>query len=154
MLDGPPIGPIPESEFYDYYHNPCIDVATVANPPTRDRWYSWRLYQQARLLDHMATDKRNLALLPKRTHEIRMCDGMRESFWGLYAIEQPAFIWFLTYATLCNSPGLIFFFLWLFKWGHAADLQNAVVPVTLSMTLTVCFLGWVFGIATGDQKGQ
>lgn len=43
----------------------------------------------------------------------------------------------MVYATLCNVPGVLFFFLWLFQWKRASDLQNASTPVMLSLSLTL-----------------
>jgi hypothetical protein len=36
---------------------------------------------------------------------------------------------------------VIFFFLWLYQWGHGSDMQGASVPVNLSLSLTMGFLG-------------
>jgi len=60
----------------------------------------------------------------------------REYFWGILAREQRAFAWVLAYFILCNGPGMIFFFLWLFDLHHATDLSNAIVPLSLSLFLT------------------
>ncbi|KAJ5372606.1 hypothetical protein N7517_004612 [Penicillium concentricum] len=41
------------------------------------------------------------------------------------------------------SPSVYFFFAWLFQWGHAGDLQNAAIPITLSLAPLATFWGFV-----------
>jgi hypothetical protein len=36
-------------------------------------------------------------------------------------------------------PPLIFWFLWLFQWGHSGDLQNASVPFLSALGLISLF---------------
>lgn len=50
----------------------------------------------------------------------------------------------LAHLALFNVPGVIFFFLWLFHWGHGSDLQNAAVLPMVSLSLTFGFVGWLF----------
>lgn len=90
-----------------------------------------------------------LDAVPKRLVQINMDDGVDEYFFGLYAKEERSFFRVAAYACLCNLPGIIFFFLWLFQWGHGADLQGASVPLTLSLSLTLGFAAVVFGTRDG-----
>ncbi|KAK4897701.1 hypothetical protein LTR27_004473 [Elasticomyces elasticus] len=36
-------------------------------------------------------------------------------------------------------PSTVFFFLWLFRWSHVNDLQNASVPITVTLELWAVF---------------
>lgn len=123
----PPAGPIGEDEFYDYFYH-----------------YSpaWR-----RCRPHILSSAPNnsaLGSLPKRKLVLDMEDGQREVFWGIYAVERRSFRWLLAYGCLCNVPGVIFFFLWLFQWKHASDLQDGSVPVMLSASLTAIFVALLY----------
>ena len=90
-----------------------------------------------------------LEAVPKRHTQVNMDDGLTELFYGLYAKERRSFVRVAVYACLCNLPGVVFFFLWLFQWGHGADLQSASVPLTLSLSLTLGFAAVVFGTRDG-----
>ena len=85
-----------------------------------------------------------IARLPKRKTPLNMHDGNRELFWGIYARERRSIARVLAYGTLANVPGIVFFFLWLFRWDHASDLQNAAVPVGMSLSLTMLFVALLF----------
>ena len=89
--------------------------------------------------------------MPKKKHEICLDSGHSEIFWGLLAVERRSTAYLLAYCVLCNSPGIIFFFLWLFQWKHAADLQDGAIPIQLSLSLTLGFLGLVYGTRNKDQ---
>jgi hypothetical protein len=135
----PPNGPISKEQFQDHYylpHCPCL--------------YDWKSYQ-LRCKGH-STKANRVALdaVPKRLVRINMDDGVDEWFYGLYAKEERSFLRVAIYAFLCNLPGVIFFFLWLFRWQHASDLQNASVPLILSLSLTFGFAAVVFGTRDGD----
>jgi hypothetical protein len=68
---------------------------------------------------------------------------VREIFWGLYAVERRSALMAAAYSFAFLSPSIYFFFAWLFQWGHAGDLQNAAVPVTLSLGCLTFFWGIV-----------
>lgn len=53
---------------------------------------------------------------------------------GILALYSLAFL----------SPTFYFFFAWMFQWEHYGDLQNAAVPLTLSIGL----IGTLFGIVS------
>jgi len=78
----------------------------------------------------------------------------REEFWGILAQEQRAFAWVLVYFFLCNTPGTIFFFLWLFDLHHAADLSDAIAPLTLSLFLTGGFIAILFESRDPDRQSS
>ncbi|USW54890.1 hypothetical protein Slin15195_G082090 [Septoria linicola] len=131
---GPPIGPIAEREFRDYFYKHCEPCNFVNR--------SWKRLIQHRILN---TPIHNSAIqvLPKRLSELHFDDGNREAFGGLYAIERISFAWVAAYFCLVNAPSVVYFFLWLFYWRHDSDVQGASVPVSLSLTLTAMFIGLV-----------
>lgn len=130
----PPRGPISKEQFQDHYYlDHCPSL------------YDWRRYQLSYRGHFNAVKRVALDAVPKRVVQINMDDGVDEHFFGLYAKEERSFIRVAIYAALCNVPGIVFFFLWLFQWGHGSDLQNASVPLTLSLSLTLGFAAVVFG---------
>ncbi|KAF7195260.1 hypothetical protein HII31_03466 [Pseudocercospora fuligena] len=138
----PPLGPILKCEFRHYFENPYL--------ATQYRPCSWRLWQRDRLLGNL-TERKAIDLLPKKKQEVKFDDGERLQFWGLYAVERRAFAWLAVYGFLLNLPGIVFFFLWLFAWRHESDLQNASVPITISLTLSVTFLALVYESREGKR---
>ena len=128
----PPDGPISHDEFHEhYYWQDCPSFWTW------ERWYG----RQAEL---STSDKQALAAVPKRIVKLDMENSIHEDFYGLYAKEARSALRVAIYAVLCNSPGFIFFFLWLRQRGQGSDLQGAAVPVQLSLSLTVAFLGVLY----------
>jgi hypothetical protein len=135
----PPNGPISKEQFQDHYyldHCPCL--------------WDWKRYQLSYRGHFNKANRVALDAVPKRLVRINMDDGVDQHFYGLYAKEQRSFLRVAIYACLCNLPGVIFFFLWLFQWQHVSDLQNASVPLTLSLSLTLGFAAVVFGTRDGD----
>jgi hypothetical protein len=134
----PPKGPISREQFQDHYYlNHCPSL------------YDWRRYQLSYRGHFNKVNRVALDAVPKRLVQINMDDGVDEHFFGLYAKEERSFAHVAVYAGVCNLPGVVFFFLWLFRWGHGADLQNASVPLTLSLSLTLGFAAVVFGTRDG-----
>lgn len=135
----PPIGPVLREEFHDhYYSKPCPS------------FYDWRRYQLQHRFGFSTFNDQALNAMPKRNVELELQDGKREHFFGLYAKEQRCFIRVFAYACLFNIPGVLFFFLWLFQWDNGPDLQNASVPVMLSLSLTIEYAAVIFG--TREQR--
>lgn len=128
----PPLGPISKEEFSDRFYTYCEDCC-----------HRWHQEQMRRWLPGLY-DKEAIRALPKRKTALEMEDGKRELFWGLLVKEQRSAAMVLAYLVLCNTPSVIFFFLWLFEWGHVSDLQNASVPPMISLSLTLGFVGWIF----------
>jgi hypothetical protein len=126
----PPKGPGPVSpgEFRDRFQN-CYAC------------HSWHRHRHNVLFS--TNDDSVLKALPKRIEELEMQDGKREDFWGIYAKERRCFGWVAAYAIMANAPGVIFFFLWLFQWGHESDLQGASVPVMISLSLSLTLISAV-----------
>lgn len=69
-----------------------------------------------------------LGRIPKRIWVLEEGGDARETFWGLHAREEISFFRVATYHFLILLPPFVFWFLWLFWWGHSGDLQNASVP--------------------------
>lgn len=78
-----------------------------------------------------------------------MSDDQTVLFWGIYAKEKRWAIWVFAYIFLFNVPWILFAFLWMFPWGHRADLQNGFVPLGISITLTMGFLALM--VASGPD---
>ncbi|GIZ48233.1 hypothetical protein CKM354_001130100 [Cercospora kikuchii] len=140
----PPLGPIAEGEFRDFFYGKVQDI----NLTTR----SWRLFRRQEILGPIPNTGA-VSLLPKKVRKLHMRDGSRTPFWGLYAVERRSFIRVVSYFVLCNAPGMIFFFLWLFRLGYAGDLQNGAVPVQLSLSLTVGFVALIYGTREDKRPG-
>jgi hypothetical protein len=128
----PPHGPISHDEFHLHYYYQAF--------PSLFSWERWHRGQIGLSL----VEKEALEAAPKRVVKLDMQNGKREYFYGLYAKEARSALRVAIHMSLCCSPGVIFFFLWLFQWGHGADLQGAAVPVQLSLTLTAGYLGVLY----------
>jgi hypothetical protein len=127
----PPDGPITRLEFNERFYACC------------ERAHRWE-HQQRRYLIPTPADTDAVSMLPKRKAALEMEDGKREKYWGLLVREKRSDFMILTYVVLFNVPGLVFFFMWLFPWGHASDLQNASVPSLTTLSLTVGLVGWLY----------
>lgn len=75
--------------------------------------------------------------LPKRDREALHDAQLQsvENIWGLVAREQRSATRVFLYVLLSLVPPLWFFFGWVFELGHVNDLQNAMVPITMSLTV-------------------
>jgi hypothetical protein len=132
----PPDGPISHDEFnFHYYHDLC---------PSYISWKRWFATSYFTNTGPSTASRTALDAVLKRTSELKQEDGRRELFYGLYAKEARSAFRVLMYMSLCNVPSVIFFFLWLYQWGHGSDLQGAAVLVNLSLSLTMGFLGWLY----------
>jgi hypothetical protein len=128
----PPHGPISQDEFrLHYYYTVC---------PSLLSWERWHRRQ----IGLSTVEKEALEAVPKRVLKLDMQNGKREHFYGLYAKEARSAWRVALHLTLCNIPGVIFFFLWLYQWGHGSDMQGAAVPVQLSLSLTLGYLGVLY----------
>ena len=65
-----------------------------------------------------------------------MDDGARECFFGLLAVEVFSYSWAAVYVVLVQMPWIVLFLVWIYALKHPADLQNAAVPITISLALT------------------
>jgi hypothetical protein len=131
-LQLPPHGPISHDEFHlHYYYEFC---------PSMFSWERWH----RREIGLSLVENGALEVAPKRVVKLDMQNGGREQFYGLYAKEARSAQRVAIYMALCCLPGVIFFFLWLYQWGHGTDLQGASVPVQLSLTLVAGYLGVLY----------
>ncbi|GAB7333728.1 hypothetical protein MBLNU13_g05263t1 [Cladosporium sp. NU13] len=131
-MELPPHGPISPDEFRQhYYYQVCPSLLSW------ERWHGRRTGLS--LAETKAFDA-----APKRVVELDMQNGRREIFYGLYAKEARSALRVAIHMSICCFPGVIFFFLWLYQWGHGADLQGAAVPVQLSLTLVAGYLGVLY----------
>lgn len=92
--------------------------------------------------------------MPKRDREV--VTGAQfsrvEHFWGIVAREQRSALRVVVYMLLSLMPTIWFLFMWLFVWGHEGDLQNATVPVTISIaTLSMVWIVVYSGGEIGDE---
>lgn len=133
----PPDGPISHDEFnfHYYYHDLC---------PSYFSWTRWFAASYFTNTGPSTASRTALDAVPKRKSELKKEDGKRELFYGLYAREARSALRVVVYISLCNVPGVVFFFLWLYRWGHGSDLQGAAVLVNFSLSLTLGFLGWLY----------
>lgn len=88
--------------------------------------------------------------MPKRDREVLPGTQFSkvEHFWGLVAREQRSAVRVLFWMLMSLAPTIWFVFAWLFSWGHSGDLQNATVPVTLS--ITTLSMVWIV-VYSGDD---
>lgn len=80
-----------------------------------------------------------ISLLPRKLARLDELSDSRELFWGLYARQKIYFWRILVYNVVCISPLIWFFFMWLFRWGHDKDMQNASVPLMVMISLLSIF---------------
>lgn len=135
-----PIPPITEDQFYHRFYS-CYKPTTFH-----------RLFHKCR---KRCTDRVTLDRLPLRHHSLKVEDIKEEHFWGIYAVTRISFARVMVYSVVCFAPaffpGVVFFFLWLFSWGHEGDLQNAAVPLGLSCALLALLLSFVTWNATSSR---
>ena len=103
----PPDGPISHDEFhFHYYYDHC---------PSYLSWKRWFATSYFTTTGSSVASRTALDAVPKRKSELNKEDGKRELFYGLYAKEARSAFRVVMYISLCNLPGVIFFFLWLYQ---------------------------------------
>lgn len=135
--------PITKHMFNDLFYA-CYDKNTIAH----------RLHSLSSLCDHIVVLADDLVgHIPKRDRLV-VADARGdkvEIFWGLVAREQRSALRVSIYMLISLIPSIWFAFAWLFGWGHAGDLQDATVP----LTLTVAMLGMLWTVVySGSDVGQ
>ena len=83
--------------------------------------------------------------VPKRVRPLDIGVSAQEIFWGLKAVERPCFVKVALFHVVPIAPTLIFWFLWLFYYGHTSDLQNASVPFLCVVGLITLFWASSYG---------
>jgi hypothetical protein len=79
--------------------------------------------------DHDAVER-----IPQKKDSVSDAAQPRSQFYGIVAREKKSALAILAYIIASSVPGLIFFFLWVFQWGHD-NLSDASVLLMLSFTL-------------------
>lgn len=128
-----PMPPIGRDEFEDRFYTYCQNCRHWWHQEQRARW------------NLCINDCYAIARLPKKKAALEMNDGKREEFFGLYVRERRSDAMVRIYVSLANVPGIVFFFLWLFRWDHGSNLSDAVVPLTVSLTCTLSILACMYG---------
>ncbi|KAK4207946.1 hypothetical protein QBC37DRAFT_297685 [Rhypophila decipiens] len=108
-----PIPPITEDQFYHRFYS-CYKPRAFHRPFHKCR--------------KRCSDRTTLDRLPLRQYSFQVEDDKEEHFWGMYAVTRISFARVMVYSVVCFAPAIfpamVFFFLWLFSWGHEGDLQN------------------------------
>lgn len=81
--------------------------------------------------------------IPRRETALEEGVPASEDFWGLYVVERRSAFRLGVYSLLYLCPSVYFFFAWLFQWGHVGDLQNASIPIVLSLAPLATFWGFI-----------
>jgi hypothetical protein len=145
-----------ESEFPDsnnlQYHYEPKPMRPV--PPITAHEFSRRFHACYRPRPHLhswfhrcnrpCSSRNVLPLIPQRNARLEVCGEQREEFWGILARERRSFFRVAIYNGICILPCVIFFFMWLFAWGHTSDLQNASAPLIVTFTALAMFWSFVF----------
>lgn len=85
------------------------------------------------------TSREAVERIPKKLRPLEEGGAHRENFWGILAIEKISALAVAIYHALILTGPFAFWFLWLFKWGHPGDLQNASIPVAVVIGLLSLF---------------
>ncbi|CRK25377.1 hypothetical protein BN1723_003282 [Verticillium longisporum] len=132
---------------YDFSPKPMDPVLPISDDQFYHRFYACynptslhRLFHKCR---KRCGDRADVGSFPLRRHGLQVEDTKKEYFWGIYVVTRVSNTRVAVYSSLCCLPGLVFFFLWMFSWGHSGDLQNASVPLCISLALLVVFLSFV-----------
>ena len=87
--------------------------------------------------------------MPKRLWPLEIGGNARETFWGLYVVENISFLRVAVFHAVVIVPAVVFWFLWLFYWGHGGDLQNASVPFLCALGVVSLFWYPLYGGRAG-----
>lgn len=136
--------PVTKHMFNDYFYS-CYDDQNLKNS------FFHKFLSSCDVIDTLPQDL--LESMPKRDRVV--IPGARfskpEHFWGIVAREQRSALRVVVYMLLSLTPTSCFMFMWLFSWGHEGDLQNATVPVTISIaTLSMVWAVVYSGGEMGD----
>lgn len=87
----------------------------------------------------------SLQRIPKIRGKWEPCEDSRGKAYCITAFEVPYVCGLVVYMALSEIGGITFLILWLSKWNHQADLQNASVPFfTILMLWAALFTTGVF----------
>ena len=148
---GPGI-PAPNNQDYQYRPKPVEKMPPITKHEFKRRFYACYqhcfpaifnpFHQCWKPCQHSlgAVDR-----LPKRVRPLELGGDAREIFWGLYVVEHICFYRVAAFHTIVIMPALVFWFLWLFYWGHSGDLQNASVPFLCALGIISLFWYPLYG---------
>lgn len=136
--------PVTKHMFRHYFYG-CYDRSTLAH-----RIHTCLPLAPACRIRNPAAEL--LEFLPKRDREVspEAQSDKIEVCYGLAARECRSFFRVIVYLCLIVSPAIWFVFAWLFAWGNRGDLQDATVPMTL--TLAVLSMLWAVVYSGSDVR--
>ncbi|MCJ1383430.1 hypothetical protein MMC17_006544 [Xylographa soralifera] len=146
--------PDPTNKDYHYTPKPVTHNPPISPHEFRSRFYKDRkcylpskvaiTHYNHRCKTQCRSSREALARIPKNVFPLEEEGHGREYFWGIHAVEQVSFLVVMVYHILLLFPPLVFWFLWLFAWGHEGDLQNAAIPFMAAVTLLAVVWGvWI-----------
>lgn len=136
--------PVTKHMFNDYFYS-CYDSHNLKHS------FLHKFLSSCDVIETLPQDL--LGSMPKRDREVIVGAKFSkvEHFWGIVAREQRSALRVVAYMLLSLTPTIWFTFMWLFSWGHEGDLQNATVPVTIS----IATLSMVWAVVySGDELGE
>lgn len=126
-----PQPPICQEQFRHWFHKQSWQHASLRRLSTRPRFEFWNTPSNIMLR----------SMIPKRDTALDEGVPENEDFWGLYIMERRSRLRATFYSLILILSSVYFFFAWIFQWRHASDLQNASVPLVLSLSLLGTFWG-------------
>lgn len=137
--------PITKHMFNDFFYS-CYDSKNLKHS------FLHKFLSSCDVIETLSHDL--LENMPKRDREVLAGAQFSrvEHFWGIVAREERSALRVIVYMLLSLMPTLWFMFMWLFSWGHEGDLQNATVPVTISVaTLSMV---WIVVYSGGEIRDK
>lgn len=118
-----PMSPFPPYRWHEFYHRfySCYDQRTYLH------WF-----HKCRRPEFAPFEFQKL---PRSKERINAGLNERKEFWGIYARDQVMACRVVAWSIVAVAPAASFFFLWLFQLGGVEDLQNASVPLTITVGL-------------------
>ena len=151
---GPGI-PAPDNKDYQYDPKPVKDMPPITRHEFKKRFYACHRrclpaicgvrnpLHRCRKPCRYSPEAVNR--LPKRSWPLEMGGDVRATFWGLYVVECISFFRVAAFHAIVIIPALVFWFMWLFYWGHSGDLQNASVPFLCALGIISLFWYSLYG---------
>ncbi|KAK7735466.1 hypothetical protein SLS63_003936 [Diaporthe eres] len=138
--------PITKHMFSHYFYG-CYDSGTLSH-----RLHAWMPLAPTCRIRNPAAEL--LEFVPKRDRPAAAAaqSDKVEVCYGLVARERRSFFRVVVYLCLIMAPALWFVFVWLFVWGDSGDLQDATVPMTL--TLAVLSIFWALLYSGSDMRKE
>lgn len=130
--------PITKHMFQHYFYG-CYDSGTLSH-----RLHTYLPLAPACRIRNPAAEL--LEYLPKRDRPIAATAQSEkvDVCYGIAARECRSFFRVVVYLCLIIAPAFWFIFAWLFAWGDRGDLQDATVPMTLTLAVLSILWGVVY----------